>query len=122
MSYEEHYLTPLFEPQSIAIIGASESPGSIGLTMVRNMLDADYKGQLFLVNPKHKTVFGLRSYASAEALPQRVDLAVVCTKTSTVPAVIESCGKAGTRNAIVLYGGFSAVSYTHLTLPTKRIV
>ncbi|MCX7169628.1 MAG: GNAT family N-acetyltransferase [Proteobacteria bacterium] len=107
MSYEQHYLTPLFEPKSIAIIGASETPGSVGLTMVRNMLDTEYKGQLFFVNPKHKTIFGQRSYSSPERIPQRVDLAVICTKTETVPAIIEACGKAGTRNAIVIYGGFS---------------
>lgn len=58
MNYEQHYLTTLFEPKSIAIIGASETPGSIGATLVRNVIDGGFGGKLFLVNPRHETVFG----------------------------------------------------------------
>jgi len=110
MHYEQHYLTSFFEPKSIAIIGASETPGSIGATLARNMLenvDSGYKGKVFFVNPKHDTVFGLPSYDSVESIPQRLDLAVICTKAQTVPAVIDACGRAGCRNAIVIAGGFT---------------
>ncbi|GAB1393217.1 GNAT family N-acetyltransferase [Rhodocyclaceae bacterium] len=107
MNHEQHYLMPLFEPKSIAIIGASETPGSIGATLVRNVIDGGYKGKLFLVNPRHETVFGQKAYATVESVPQRLDLAVICTKAETVPAIIESCGRAGTRNAIVISGGFA---------------
>ena len=61
MNYERHYLTPLLEPRSIAIVGASETPGSIGATLVRNMLDTAYGGKLFFVNPGHDNVFGQTS-------------------------------------------------------------
>ncbi|MBP8898507.1 MAG: CoA-binding protein, partial [Sulfuritalea sp.] len=64
MDNERHYLHTLFEPESIAVIGASETANSIGVTLVRNMLDSGYKGKLFFVNPKHETVFGQPSYAS----------------------------------------------------------
>jgi len=107
MNYEQHYLTPLLEPKSIAIIGASETPGSIGVTLARNMLDTDYRGQLFFVNPRHQSIFGRHSYASPESIPQRIDLAVICTKPASVPAIVEACGRAGTRSAIVISGGFS---------------
>jgi acetyltransferase len=110
MHYEQHYLTPLFEPKSIAIIGASETPGSIGATLARNMLDnvdAGYKGKVFFVNPRHDRVFGQPSYDSVESIPQRLDLAVICTKAQTVPAIVDACGRAGCRNAIVIAGGFS---------------
>ena len=110
MHYEKHYLTPLFEPQSIGIIGASETPGSIGETLARNMLDnldAGYKGKLFFVNPKHGSVFGQPSFDSVESIPQRLDVAVICTAAATVPAIVDACGRAGTRNAIVISGGFS---------------
>ncbi len=110
MHYEQHYLTSLFEPKSIAIIGASETPGSIGATLARNMLDnldAGYKGKVFFVNPKHDTVFGRPSYDSVESIPQRLDLAVICTQAQTVPAIIDACGRAGTRNAIIIAGGFT---------------
>jgi acetyltransferase len=107
MNYEQHYLTPLFEPKSIGIIGASESPGSVGATLVRNMLDTGYKGKLYFVNPAHEKVFGEKSYDSVESIPQRLDLAVICTKAATVPAIVEACGRAGTRSAIIISGGFS---------------
>jgi acetyltransferase len=110
MNNEQHYLTTLFEPRSVAIIGASETPGSIGATLTRNMLDdyqAAYKGKLFLVNPRHETVFGHPSYDSVESIPQRLDLAIICTKAQTVPAIVEACGRAGARHAIVISGGFA---------------
>ena len=107
MNYEQHYLTTLFEPKSIAIIGASETPGSIGATLVRNVMDGGFKGKLFLVNPRHETVFGQQAYDNVEAIPQRLDLAIICTKAATVPGIIDACGRAGARNAIIISGGFA---------------
>jgi acetyltransferase len=107
MNNERHYLTPLLEPKSVAIIGASETPGSIGETLVRNILDANFPGKVFFVNPKHDKVFGRTSYDSVESIPQRLDLAVICTRPETVPNIVDACGRAGTRSAIVLSAGFS---------------
>ncbi|MDX9994224.1 MAG: bifunctional acetate--CoA ligase family protein/GNAT family N-acetyltransferase [Rhodocyclaceae bacterium] len=107
MNYEQHYLTPLFEPKSIAIIGASETPGSVGATLVRNVIDGGFKGKLFFVNPGHDTVFGQKAYDNVESIPQRLDLAVICTKAETVPGIVDACGRAGTRHAIVISGGFA---------------
>jgi acetyltransferase len=107
MNYEQHYLTSLFEPKSIAIIGASETPGSIGATLVSNVIDGGFKGKLYFVNPRHETVFGQKAYDSVESIPHRLDLAVICTRAETVPAVVDACGRAGTRNAIVISGGFA---------------
>ncbi len=102
MDSEQHYLTPLFEPRSIAIIGASERQGSIGATLARNMLDTRYEGKLFFVNPKHSRVYGQPCHDSVESLPQRLDLAVICTSTRTITAVAEACGRAGARCAIIV--------------------
>ncbi len=107
MDTEQHYLTPLFEPGSVAIIGASETPNSIGNTLIRNMLDSGYQGRLYLVNPKHQTIFGQPCHASVEQIPQRLDLAVICTRAATVPTIVEACGQAGVRCAIVISGGFA---------------
>jgi acetyltransferase len=107
MKNERHYLTSLLDPKSIAIIGASETPGSIGETLVRNVLDSSFKGKVFFVNPKHEKVFGQKSYETVEAIPHRLDLAVICTRADTVPGIVDACGRAGTRAAIVLSGGFS---------------
>ncbi|MBI4756281.1 MAG: bifunctional acetate--CoA ligase family protein/GNAT family N-acetyltransferase [Betaproteobacteria bacterium] len=104
---ERHYLTPLFEPKSVAIVGASERPQSIGAVLLRNMLDAGFKGKLFAVNPKHDQVLGLPSYGSVEDIPHRLDLAVVATPAQAVPGIIESCGRAGVKAAVVISAGFS---------------
>lgn len=107
MNFEQHYLSSLFEPRSIAVVGASERPGSIGEVIVRNILDGGFRGRLFFVNPRHDSIFGEKSYDSVENIPQRLDLAILCTRAETVPAIIESCGRAGVRNAIIISGGFA---------------
>ena len=102
-----HYLTPLFEPQSVAIVGASEKEGKVGAVLLSNMLAAGFRGALFAVNPKYASVQGVRCYASVAKLPERVDLAVVATPAQTLPRVIEECGRKGIRAAVVITAGFS---------------
>src|SRR5690242_19718152 len=102
---ESHYLAPLFEPASIAIVGASERRNAVGAVAFSNLL-ASYKGEVFAVNPRHRTISGRRSYASVTEIPQRVDLAVIATPPPTVPGIIEDCGRAGVRTAVVITSGF----------------
>ena len=104
-----HYLTPLFEPASVAIVGASEIPGKVGTMLLSNMLGAGYRGALYAVNPKYPAVRGVPCYPSVGKLPAHVDLAVVATPARTVPDVIDECGKAGVRSAVVITAGFSEV-------------
>lgn len=104
---ERHYLTPLFEPAAVAIVGATERAGSVGAVLVRNMLEAKYAGALYGVNPKHSSVHGVPCFASVGKLPQRVDLAVIATPAASVPELIEQCGKAGVRSAVVISAGFA---------------
>jgi len=104
---EKHYLTPLFEPSSVAIIGASERPGSIGAVLVANMLASQYAGALYAVNPKYKGVQGVPCFDAVGKVPPRLDLAVVATPPRTVPDIIEQCGRAGVRAAVVITAGFS---------------
>ena len=101
-----HYLAPLLEPASVAVIGASERKGSIGGVLMRNMVGARFPGKLFAVNPRHSSIHGIRCYPSIDALPQAVDLAVIATPASTVPGLIEQCGRAGVRAAVVISAGF----------------
>jgi acetyltransferase len=104
---ERHYLTPLFAPGSVALIGASERPGSIGAVLVANMLAAKYRGALYAVNPKYGAVQGVRCFPSIDKVPQRIDLAVIATPAQTVPDVIEQCGAAGVRSAVIVSAGFA---------------
>jgi len=103
---DRHYLAPLFQPKSVAIIGASPEAGTIGAVLTVNMTAA-FSGALFAVNPKHRNVLGLDSFPAIGKIPQRIDLAVIATPPATVPGVIEQCGEAGVRAAVVITAGFS---------------
>ena len=120
MDYERHYLTSLFEPQSVAIVGASETPNSIGLTVARNMQNAGFTGKLFFVNPAHKKLFGQACFDSVERIPQRLDLAVICTKIETIPDIVDACGRAGCRVAVIISAGMN-VSGAH-TAAERRVL
>lgn len=104
---DRHYLSPLFEPDSVAVIGASERSGSIGDFLVRNIRAAAYTGELYPVNPRHAAVHGLRCHPSIGDVPRRIDLAVIATPPATVPDLIAQCGAAGVRAAVVITAGFS---------------
>jgi acetyltransferase len=105
--FMRHYFAPLLEPESVAVIGASEDTGSVGLVLVENMLAAGYRGQLFAVNPKYRKVRDLPCVPAIGEVPRRVDLAVIATPAATVPGIIEQCGAAGVRAAVVVSAGFS---------------
>ena len=102
-----HYFAPLFEPASVAVVGASEQPRSVGSVLIENMLAAGYRGQLYAVNPKHREVRGVPCFPAIGEVPRRVDLAVIATPAPTVPGIIEQCGAAGVRAAVVISAGFS---------------
>jgi acetyltransferase len=105
-----HPLEPVIHPQSIAIIGASKDPAKRGFRAIRSLLQEGYKGSIFPINLKEKEILGLKCYPNVSAAPQRIDLALVCTPAATTPDVIEACGKAGVRGAVLLAGGFSEAS------------
>ncbi len=105
----QHYLSTLFSPKSVAVIGASDRADSVGAIVFRNMLESGFKGALYPVNPTHKEVQNQPAYASIEDIGKPVELAVICTKAETVPDIVEACGKHGVRAAVVLSAGFSEV-------------
>ncbi|MFO1462767.1 MAG: bifunctional acetate--CoA ligase family protein/GNAT family N-acetyltransferase [bacterium] len=97
-------LDPIFSPAKVAVIGASEGPGSVGRALMENL--AGFPGDLFPVNPKHSQVLGRRAYPRIGEVPQPVDLAVIATPAATVPGIIAECVQAGVRGAIILSAGF----------------
>lgn len=103
---DRHYLTSLFEPASVAIIGASERVGAIGTVLVANMRAAQYRGALFAVNPKRSRVQDVPCFPSISKIPQHVDLAVIATPPETVPQLMVECGLAGIRAAVIITAGF----------------
>ena len=95
-------------PKSIAIIGASDKEGSVGRAITNNIMKG-YKGTIYPISPTRETVFGKKAYKSVLDVPGKVDLAVVVTKNTIVPSVLEECGKKKLRGAIVITAGFKEV-------------
>jgi acetyltransferase len=101
-------LEALFRPASVAVIGASDRPGSIGALVMRNLLQGGFAGPVWPVNPRRETVAGLRAWTAVGQLPQAPDLAVICTPAPTVPGLVAELGRKGTRAAVVLTAGLKA--------------
>ena len=99
-------LEKLFRPASIALIGASETPGSLGSVVTRNILGAGFEGNIFPVNPKYEMVAGVAAYPDIPSLPSAPDLGVIVTPPETVPTIIGQLGEKGTRAAVVISAGF----------------
>lgn len=99
-------LSKIFRPKSVAVIGASEQPASVGSTVFRNLRDAEFEGELFPVNPKYERLFDRQAYADVGKLPKPADLAVVCTPARTVPQIVRQCGEAGILGLVVISAGF----------------
>jgi len=99
-------LDGFLRPSHLAIIGASDREGSIGFTVMENMLDAGFKGRLYPINLRHTRVQGNKAYRHIGDLPERVDLAVICTPLRTLAHVVDECGEAQVKGVLILTGGF----------------
>lgn len=100
-------LHKLFNPRSIAVIGASNTPGSIGYSLFRNLITNEFSGSVYPVNPNRDRVQGVKAYPTMAALPNRVDLAVIATRADTVPEMVNQCIASGTLSAVVISAGFT---------------
>jgi acetyltransferase len=109
ISDNAHYLAPLFEPRSVAIVGATEREGALGYFVLRNMLASGFKGAIYPVNPKHKTIMGLRTYAAITNIAEIPDLIIVASPAQTVADVLRDAGVHGSRAAVVLSSGFQEI-------------
>ena len=105
-------------PKSIAIIGASDKEGSVGRAITSNIIKG-YKGTIYPISPTRETVFDKKAYKSVLDVPGKIDLAVVVTKNTIVPAVLEECGKKKLRGAIVITAGFKEVDEEGAKLEQK---
>ena len=101
-----HRLEGLFNPRSVAVIGASEQPGSVGARVFANLVSGGFAGNVVPVNPNHGELAGRRCYASLNDVEEEIDLVVIATPAKTVGAIIRDCGEAGILSAIVLSAGF----------------
>lgn len=99
-------LDNIFNPKSIALIGASDEEGSVGYILMKNLTGMGYTGHVYPVNIRKQEILGLKAYPSVSKLPEIVDLAIIATPASTVPDVIEECGTFGIKGIIIISAGF----------------
>jgi acetyltransferase len=102
-----HSLDPLFRPQSVAVVGASATRGSVGHILLRNLLASPFGGPVFPVNPNRRSVQGVYAYPTLRAVPGPVDLAVIATPAATAPEQVQAAVECGAKGAIVISAGFS---------------
>ncbi len=113
---EHQPLDALFRPRSVAVIGATERAGSVGRTLLWNLVSNPFGGTVFPVNPQRRSVLGIKAYPSIAAVPETVDLAVIVTPAPTVPGVIQECLDAGVKGAIIISAGFKEIGVAGIEL------
>jgi acetyltransferase len=101
-------LDSLFDPASVAVIGASQRPGSVGATVWQNLTQGGFTGQIYPVNPKYRAFGDHPAYARVADLPAVPELALICTPPATVPGLVQELAERGTRAAIILTAGLDA--------------
>jgi len=101
-------MNKLFNPGTIALIGASEKEGSVGRAIMENLLDSK-KIKIFPVNSKREKVLGIKCYPNIAKIPEKIDLSIVATPAKTVPELVEECGKAGVEGIIIISAGFKEI-------------
>ncbi len=106
LGYERQSLEAIFRPENVAVIGATERPGSVGRTLMWNLISNPFGGTVFPVNAKRSNVLGIKAYPSVRDVPEKVDLAVIVAPAKTVPGVVRECAGAGVRGAIIISAGF----------------
>ncbi len=102
-------LKTFFKPRSVALIGATEKAGSVGRTILSNLIASPFGGTVYPVNPNRPSVLGIQSHPNVASIPEQVDLAVIVTPPKSIPGIIQECGEAGVPTAVVISAGFKEV-------------
>jgi acyl-CoA synthetase (NDP forming) len=102
-------LDHLFNPKSIAVIGASRSPGKVGTMTLLSIIGGGFKGEIYPINPKEEEILGLKAYKSVKETPSKADIAIICVPTPSVPQVVKECAGAKVRFGVVISSGFGEV-------------
>jgi acetate---CoA ligase (ADP-forming) len=105
----DNAINGLMQPKSIAIVGASSTPGKIGYTVLKNIIESGYKGAIYPINPGATELLGIKTYASVLDVPGPIDAAAIVVPSKFVAQVTEECGKKGVKGLIVITSGFSEV-------------
>lgn len=109
----------IFNPKTVALIGATEQPGSVGRTMLWNLISSPFGGTVYAVNPKRHNVLGIKAYPSVGSIPEQVDLAILVTPAPSIPEIVRECVAAGVKGAIIISAGFKEVGEAGLALEAE---
>lgn len=112
-------LEPLFQPRSVAVIGATDRPGTVGRSVVANLIESKFPTKVYTVNPGHAEVLGIKTQKHVGDITGGVDLAVVVTPAQTVPQIIGECVDAGVKSAVVISAGFREQGHDGAELEEK---
>ncbi|MBN2017925.1 MAG: bifunctional acetate--CoA ligase family protein/GNAT family N-acetyltransferase [Candidatus Cloacimonetes bacterium] len=114
-------LTKLFNPKVVAVIGATARDGTVGFSLMNNLIGSGFDGIVYPINPKRTNVLGVKAYKNISEVPDKVDLAVIATPARTVPAIVEECGEVGVDGIVLISAGFSEIGKEGKEL-TKQIL
>jgi len=106
LHYGRQPLDSIFAPKSVAVVGATETIGSVGRTIVWNLMSSSFGGTIYPVNPKRHSVLGIKAYPDLKSIPEPVELIVVVTPSPTVPDIIKEAVDLGVKSAIIISAGF----------------
>lgn len=109
LRYDSQPLDAIFSPNTVAVIGATEKEGSVGRTLLSNLISNPFGGTVFPINPKRSNVLGIKAYPNIASVPDPVDLAVIVTPAKTVPGIVSECVDSGVKGAIIISAGFKEV-------------
>ena len=102
-------LDKIFNPTSVAIIGASDEKGTVGYALMKNFKELGFEGKIYPVNLRKTEILGLKAYQTIEQIPEPVDLAVIATPAKTVPDIVEQCEKTGIKGIVIISAGFKEI-------------
>ena len=106
-SHNRSAVASFFSPESVALIGATDSPGSVGRALAENLLA--FKGRVHFINPKRSQVLNIATHATIRDVSDSVDLAIIATKATTVPQIVRDCEAAGVKGAVIISAGFKEI-------------
>ncbi|PKN92688.1 MAG: acetyl CoA synthetase subunit alpha [Chloroflexi bacterium HGW-Chloroflexi-6] len=107
--YTQGALESIFAPKNVAVIGATEKEGSVGRTILWNLISSPFGGAVFPINPKRSSLLGIKAYPSIKDVPDTVDLAVIVTPSTAIPGIVAECGEMGVKGVIVISAGFKEI-------------
>lgn len=121
LRHDRSPLDAMFAPRSVAVIGATERLGSVGRTVLWNLISSPFGGTVFPVHPQRHSVLGIKAYPNIAAIPEPIDLAVIATPAVTVPKMIRECVDADVKGAVIISAGFKEIGAEGVALEQQML-